>query len=361
MGKELVPLHTEDLIISEALSIQEPYVPAISEKQYSKISSYINAEDKPTLIKYMSGLVVGCFSSMGMTLSLASFSPTIAPFAIAEMLALGGATIATTFFVAKKRKKKHGSVKTYIENYNFDNFVYWAETKYNIKLDMNALTSKARNHLILILCGVERVTLDTYVQDTNGNKYFLRNEGKGISLVEELNLNSRTITLTQVPSVADTQDMRSIEDTSSLFSGENVSIWKALQKRLTTMDSYGLSVENAHAVNRVKQDCQELLTTLHKLKTLNVEPDMNDLVSVLNNLNEEVQNIINEEANKLKHGMKNQVEWVASRKTNKLDISLGLPHSVNDIASTDVSKTKPHITEFNNCLNEKYAHLIQKP
>lgn len=362
MSKEIVPLHTEDLVVSETLSIQEPYVPAISEKQYTKISSYMEAEDKPTLIKYASGLAGSSLSSMGVTFSLMPLypSPTMAVVLIvAEMFAIAGATIATMSLITKKRKKKYNPVKNYIENYNFDNFVYWAETKYNIKLDMNALTNEARDHLVLILCGVEKVTLDTYVQDTNGNKYFLRNKGKGISLVEELNLNSRTITLTQVPSIADTNDARSIEDTSSLFSGENISIWKALQKRLATIDSYGLSVENAHAVNRIKQDCQELLTTLYKLKTLNTEPDSEDLVTVLNNLNEEVQNIINEEAAKLKNGMKNQAGWVASRK-NKQNV-LQLSPDVNYILDENIPDNIEKQPANNNCLNEKYAHLVQNP
>lgn len=324
MSKEIVPLQVKDIPELEKPSDPQFYSPVVPYATTLAVHEHLSGYDKKTLSTY--------------AISLASLitSPTLVGLALENFLNLSG-SIATgglisfvTLFLSgsyslivpfgmgimpgkKRRDRKYKQVYDAILDKNFQAFLEWAKLRYNIMVDVNSLPEQNLTHLKNVFSNISTLNDKfAWIKNTMGKTYLIRKTNSGdYYLVEETNDEAQpTLTLTEVKTNSTESKSQKVFE---LFTGESPSLWDALQSRLTTIEDFGLSVENAHVVKRVKQDCEELLANMHKLSRLNATVKQEEIRNILSGLNQEIQNIIDQEIKTVDTNISNMSSWVTSR------------------------------------------------
>lgn len=314
MSKELIPLRVEDIPELDKINSQQLYTPIVPKPVTEKIEKYKNGSDTKT---------VSLNFSVGATTLMAPFltggiigNPILAVVGVAIFGAgIIGVIIAYAFGYnpgQKKRDKKYKPIYDAILEKNFQAFLNWAKTRYNVIVDVESIPEQNLKNLKLTfsgLCSLENRF--AWVKDTMGKTYLIRqNNEKEYYLVEETNDEMpTTVILTEVKNSDANRAGKDVE----LFVGETQSLWNALQSRLVTVENFGLSVENAHVIQRIQNDCTELTSNIYKLSKLNTKPDFDELEKALIGLNQEVQDVIDDEATQVKKEITKTTDWIAVR------------------------------------------------
>lgn len=323
MSKEIVPLEVKDIPELEKSSNPQLFSPVVPYATTSAVHQRLSGFDNKTLSTYLSSLAGLSVSPTLVGLGLESFlnlsgSFTTGMGASGIALFISICSLIVSFGLEripgqKRRNRKYKAVYDAILEKNFQAFLDWAKLRYNIVIDINSLPQNNLANLKNVFSNVSSLRDDfAWVKNTMGKTYLIRKTTSGdYYLVEETNDEApQTLVLTEAtPNHADFK----LEKVYELFTGETPSLWDALQSRLTTIENFGLSVENAHVVKRVRQDCEELLTNMHKLSQLNATVKQEEVRSILSGLNQEIQNIIDQEIKTVDANISNMSSWVTSR------------------------------------------------
>lgn len=314
MGKEIMPKSMDQIVLREASSLEKLYSPVVSERVTKDLLYHYEGNDRGTMLfggsSFLGAAVIPALSTYpfiygpwtelaGVALGVAVLSPAI--------------TVPSIVKIIKRRQyKKYGALFKSVIDKNFEIFTQWAKQRYNITLDTASLSAEHLKNIKKYVSGAENFA-SIWVKDTLGREYRIcKNEFQQFYLREEKNTEAETVVVFNQIIENHSSDKVQTE-LSEFFAGETLSLWDALQSRLTTVENFGLSIENAHVIQRVQNDCAELSSNVYKLSKLDIEPNFEELEKALVGLNQEVQNVINDEATQVKKEITKTTDWIAVR------------------------------------------------
>lgn len=255
----------------------------------------------------------------------AEFIASIAFCSITGLMSFMAGKSASIYFSNKKQIKAIQPDYEKILDQNFEAFKEWLKARYNIVPRSRSLYFKE------LVAGV-KTNHNFWFQATDDNKYFLKIDkaNNGFYLTQDTSETAieKIVEVSNNPKV-----VKEIiaEQNPKLFVDDLKTLWDTLQQRINIIKQYEhLSVESSHAMNRVEQDCDNLINNIHKLIQLDVEPDRQKMEIVLSGLNREMQQIIASEASTVEHDIDSIAGWVSSRTLTATENKLVLSKTLDD-------------------------------
>lgn len=336
----------KEAAITETVSTHKPYKTTLPNEVLEIIKKRLSGVDRDRKIKArwlssIPGVIVGSgtfsflttitVASSGMEHLALILNGSISLLSGVAGYAIGNEVISEKFSRKTKKEIQEPSYKLMDENFSL--FNNWLKNRYNIVLDEEATADIL--HLKEIVAGYKKIDHCWFIA-TDKNRYFVKSDGSGSFYITQDTSEIAVEKLRNITNNAKAIENNVIDDNIEIFVDSLKSLWDTLRHRITIIKRYEhLSVDSLHAMNRVEQDCDNLINNVRKLIQLGVEPDRQKMELVLSGLNQEMQQIIANEAVSVEHDIDSIAGWVSSRTLtateNKLVLSKTLADEVEPV------------------------------